>query len=202
MKWPSHLFVLIVLVSTIYNPLFAQEKTPESIAERFFMPAIQIGFINHNSDNLTSGMIIQTSLEYRTKKNVFFRLNYDDFSGRINLDIQNNQTYNARIPISEIIGGIGYRLNHKRHNYFVLAQTGIRFYENPIIQSNIGNLIITQKGSTIYSARYTCGYEFEIFESVFLNSELFVGHFLKIKDFWSNSRPFYGITVGLSARIF
>lgn len=38
----------------------AQNKTPDKIAERFFMPAFQMGYINHNPNNISSGLIIQT----------------------------------------------------------------------------------------------------------------------------------------------
>jgi hypothetical protein len=170
--------------------------------ERFFMPALQMGYINHNSNNISAGLIIQTSLDYRTKKNLIIRLNYDDFSGRLNATKSINETYNGRIPISELIGGFGYRLNKKKHNFFAIIQTGIRFYENPTIQNNSGIINIKQEASTIGSLRYTTGYEYEIFENVFLNTELFIGHFLKEKDYWRNTKPYFGITAGISARLF
>lgn len=187
------------------NPILqleAQKKTPENLAQRLFSPALQMGYINHNSDLISAGLIIQTSVEYRTKKNLFFRINYDDFSGKINLSLSKTQNYIARIPISELIGGAGYWFTKNRHNFFFIAQPGIRFYENPAIENTNGILKIDQKGSTIGSLRYTLGYEYELFDNVFLNSEIFVGHFLKQKDFWGNSKPYYGITVGISTRIF
>lgn len=194
------LFHIVLLSQTFQTK--AQVKTPEKIAERFFIPAIQMGYINHNSKNITAGLIIQTSIEYRTKKKILLRLNYDDFSGRLNLQTNSNQTYNARIPISELIGGLGYRHSIKRHNFFLLAQSGFRFYETPMIKNLNGNLNIEQKGRIIGTARYTFGYEYELFDNVFLNSEAFLGHFLKEKDFWSNKKPYYGITIGISARLF
>lgn len=194
------LFFVIFSNSILY--LKAQNKTPDNIAERFFMPALQMGYINHNAENISEGLIIQTSLEYRTKYNLLFRINYDDFSGRLNLNTGNNQIYNAKIPMSEFIGGFGYRLTQKRHNYFLIAQTGIRFYENPVIENFNGNLNIKQAGKIIGTARYTFGYEYEVFNNVFLNSEIFIGHFLKEKDFWSNKNLHYGITMGISARLF
>lgn len=195
--------VLICLsLSTFYFNANAQEKTPEKIAERFFMPAVQMGFINHNSENISSGLLIQTSLEYRTKNGLLFRINYDDFSGRVNLKYANNQIYSARIPISEFIGGIGYRLTKKRNNYFLIAQAGIRLYENPVIENTIGNLNINQKGETIATIRYTLGYEYELFEYIFLNTEFFLGHFYNSKDFWKNEKLPFGMTLGISARLF
>lgn len=194
--------LLQIFISISFFTANAQVKTPDNIAERFFMPALQIGYINHNSDMISSGLMIQTSLDYRTKQGLMFRINYDDFSGRVNLNYAGNQTYSARIPISEFKGGMGYRLTRQRSNYFLIIQSGIRFYENPIINNVNDNLIIEQKGETIGTMRYTLGYEYEIYESIYINSELFTGHFYRSKDFWTHQRPYWGITFGISARLF
>jgi hypothetical protein len=194
--------LFISLISSTYFTAHGQIKTPNKIAERFFMPALQMGYINHNSESISSGLIIQTSLDYRTKRGIMVRLNYDDFSGRLNLNYSNNQKYSAKIPISEFIGGAGFRLTKHRSNYFLVIQSGIRFYENPIIQNFNGNLNIEQEDARIGTMRYTFGYEYEIFENIFLNSEIFLGHFYHKKDFWNNKKLHYGITLGISARLF
>jgi hypothetical protein len=93
-------------------------------------------------------------------------------------------------------------LTRKRSNYFLIFQSGIRFYENPVIGNLNGNLNIEQKDATIGTLRYTLGYEYELFESIFLNSEIFAGHFYTNQDFWGNEKPYYGITLGISARLF
>jgi len=180
----------------------AQVKPSSEIAQRFFVPAIQMGYINHNSDKISSGIMIQTSLDYRTKKHLMFRFNYDYFRGRLSMNTNINQTYSAKIPLSELIGGVGYRVTEKRHNLFLVAQSGIRFYENPVIENNNGNLNIDQKDATVVTMRYTLGYEYEVFNSVFLNTEIFAGHLYQNKDFWQNSKPFYGITFGVSSKLF
>lgn len=131
-----------------------------------------------------------------------FRFNYDYFRGRLSMNTNINQTYSAKIPLSELIGGVGYRVTEKRHNLFLVAQSGIRFYENPVIENNNGNLNIDQKDATVGTMRYTLGYEYEVFNSVFLNTEFFAGHLYQNKDFWQNSKPFYGITFGVSSRFF
>ena len=194
--------LFVFLVTGCFLTINAQVKASDKIAERFFMPALQMGYINHNSENISSGLIIQTSLDYRTKKGLLFRVNYDDFSGKLNLNYTNNQSYSARIPISELIGGFGYRLTRKRSNYFLVVQSGIRFYENPIIENVNGNLNIEQKDASLGTIRYTFGYEYEMFESIFLNAEIFTGHFFQNKDFWRNDQLFFGLTLGISARLF
>lgn len=194
-------FTLIVSVSL---SLKVSAQTNESIesSTRFFMPALQIGYINHNSDIISDGLVIQTSLEYRTKSNLIFRVNYDDFSGRMSINDVNNNQYTAKVPLSELLGGIGYRHRFNKHNLFAIIQTGVRFYELPeIIESN-GTITINQSGEQIVPMRYTMGYEYEFIKNVFLNFEFFVGHFAKEKDYWSNNKLFYGATIGLSTTLF
>lgn len=201
-SFKTNITLLSLLFSCSVFVANAQVKPSSEIAQRFFVPAVQMGYINHNSDNISDGIMIQTSVEYRAKKHLLFRGNYDYFRGRLNLNTNINQTYSAKIPLSELIGGVGYRFNEKRHNLFLVAQTGIRFYENPSVETNNGNLNIDQKDKTVGTMRYTLGYEYEVFNSVFLNSEIFVGHLYQNKDFWQNSKPFYGITFGVSSKLF
>lgn len=182
--------------------LSAQTNDSTEVPVRFFMPALQLGYINHNADAISEGLVIQTSLEYRAKSNLLFRLNYDDFSGRINITDVNDNQYNARVPLSELLVGIGYRFKLKKHNLFALVQAGVRFYELPEIENLNGTTVINQSGEQIVPIRYTVGYEYEFIENVFLNVEIFTGHFAKEKDYWSNDKPFFGVTAGISTTLF
>lgn len=195
------IFTLFLSV-TMWQELSAQTNDSTEISTRFFMPALQIGYINQNSDIISEGLVIQTSLEYRTKSNLLFRINYDDFSGRININDANNNQYTAKVPLSELLGGIGYRYKFNEHNLFAIVQAGIRFYELPKIVELNGAITINQSGEQIVPIRYTAGYEYEFLTNVFLNLEFFVGHFAKEKDYWSNNNPFYGATIGLSTTLF
>lgn len=47
--------------------------------DRTFMPAIQMGYVNQATNELSGGLMVQTSIEYRHESNIVFRLNYDDF---------------------------------------------------------------------------------------------------------------------------
>jgi len=194
-------FTLIVSISVSLD-LFAQTNESTEVSTRFFMPALQIGYINHNSDIISEGLVIQTSLEYRTKSNLIFRINYDDFSGRISINDVNNNQYTAKVPLSELLGGIGYRHRFNKHNLFAIVQAGVRFYELPEIIELNGAITINQSGEQIVPIRYTVGYEYEFMKNVFLNLEFFVGHFAKKKNYWSNNKPFYGTTIGLSTTLF
>ena len=90
----------------------------------------------------------------------------------------------------------------KKHNLFTLVQAGIRFYELPKIESLNGTIVINQSGERIVPIRYTISYEYELMENVFLNLEVFSGHFAKEKDYWSNDKPFLGVTAGISTTLF
>ena len=192
----------LLLSITMWQELSAQTNDSTEASTRFFMPALQIGYINHNSDIISEGLVIQTSLEYRAKSNLLFRINYDDFAGRININDANNNQYTAKVPLSELLGGIGYRHKFNEHNLFAIIQAGVRFYELPEIIELNGTITINQTGEHIVPIRYTLGYEYELLTNVFLNLEFFVGHFAKEKNYWSNDKPFYGVTIGLSTTLF
>ena len=85
---------------------------------------------------------------------------------------------------------------------FAIIQPGVRFYELPEIIELNGTISVNQSGEQIVPMRYTVGYEYEFMKNVFINLEFFVGHFAKEKDYWSNNKPFYGATVGLSTTLF
>ena len=192
---------LIVGVSASLG-LSAQTNESTEASTGFFMPALQIGYINQNSNIISGGLVIQTSLEYRTKSNLIFRINYDNFSGRIDINDSENNQYIAKVPLSELLGGIGYRHRFDKHNLFAIVQTGVRFYELPEIIELNGAITINQSGEQIVPIRYTLGYEYEFMKDAFLNLEFFVGHFAKEKDYWSDNKPFYGATIGLSTTLF
>lgn len=199
----KHSKIILILLGIVFSTeIFAQDSISAENSTRFFMPSLQMGYINHNSEVISEGLIIQTSLEYRAKNNLLFRLNYDDFSGRISISDSNNNSYIGKVPLSELIGGIGYRFQSKQHNLFFLVQSGLRFYELPAIQTINGKTSINQSGKQIAPIRYTIGYEYEILKNVFLNMETFLGHFIEEKDYWSNNKPFWGTTVGLSTTLF
>lgn len=194
--------LLLSFIFLLFSNLHAQNNSDRSFWNKLFIPSVQMGYIDHNSPVISSGLIIQTSLEYRNSKNMLYRLNYDDFGGRINL--HNNSgysSYSGRIPLSELIAGLGYRKTFNKHNIFAVVQSGIRFYELPVVENKNNSLIINQVDRTIVPIRYTLGYEYEIFENAFLNIETFVGHFASPKDYWNNIKPFWGVTLGVSTNL-
>ena len=55
-----------MLITSVSLSLELSAQTNESTEDsaRFFMPALQIGYINHNSELISECLVIQSSLEY------------------------------------------------------------------------------------------------------------------------------------------
>jgi len=185
---------------------FAQVESEEeeNIAHRFFMPAIQMGYMHHQANALSGGLFIQTSLEYKTRKGWFLRMNYDDFSTGYELTSTEEPagSITGKIPMSELIGGFGYRKTWEKHHLFLATQSGIRFYGSPTlnIENNTTSLVVENRTAPVN--RYTLGYEYEIDTRAYLTFEIFGSHLWEKKDFWEDDGWSMGATLGISANLF
>ncbi len=187
MNWKKlNLLVFMVMTSLI---VFGQDKEEDKITNRIFMPSIQMGVINHLSDEITEGLFIQTSVEYQTPKGIFFRINYDDFDSDYQLDNPQSSIdfLKGKVSFSEFIGGVGYRKTIKKHNIIVAIQSGFRFYGYPIVQEQDNNLSIELDNRNTLINRYTIGYEYEIDTRAFLTIELFGSNVLERDDYWADN---------------
>ena len=197
----KQIILTVGILTILLNCCNAQEQPRQNFLKRLFTPSLQMGYMHHNSDKISGGLLVQTSLEYRNTKGFTARINYDDFSGKLHLTT-NTQTYSGKTPLGEVIFGFGFRKSMNKHNLFVMAQGGVRMYQLPILE-NINNIIsLNQISKNIVTARYTFGYEYEIFERTFLNFECFAGNFFKSKDYWSSRKPYFGATIGITAALF
>jgi hypothetical protein len=203
MKFIKYNQVYILILLLVYAGHLKAQNEKDSITDwdRTFMPAFQLGFVTHGSDQLTGGLMIQTSIEYRHESNFVLRLNYDDFNSQINLayPINPNLTYTGRMSFFEVIGGIGYRDPDGKHNLTAYIQGGIRNYGAPIFSADSLEANIDFDTRNIGVMRYTLGYEFTLTPKLFLSIETLLSHTFQSKDYWSNNRLSYGFTVGLSA---
>jgi len=201
-----HRIKWVLLVLTLFNSwgLFGQDNDTTNQDTRWFMPSIQMGYIGQSSDELSGGLLIQTSLEYRTKKHFFFRVNYDDFDTDFNLINPQNLTgnYSGKVSIAELLGGVGYRGTTEKHHFFLLVQPGFRFYGFPFITNENNNISIDLDNRNLPVMRYTAGYEYEFVDNVFAALELFAGHTLENKDYWRDQDWSWGFTVGISTTLF
>lgn len=172
--------------------------------DRTFMPAIQMGYVFHGTDQLSGGLMTQTSLEYRDISNIVIRLNYDDLRSNMELPYPVNPdlTFTGRVSLFELIGGIGYRAIEGKHNFTGYIQGGIRNYGFPIFMGDSLQTNLDFDSRSIGIMRYSLGYEFALAPKLFLTIETLISHTLKAKDYWTENRWSYGITLGLSAPLF
>ena len=165
------------------------------------MPEVQMGYVGHGTSQLTGGLMIQTSIEYRHRSNFVLRINYDDFDSKMKVayPINPDLTFTGRMTFIEFIGGIGYRDIVGKHNLTVYVEGGIRNYGYPVFSTDSVQANLDFDGRNIGVMRYTVGYEFAVAPKLFLTIEGLIGHTLEAKDFWAENRWSYGFTLGISA---
>ena len=168
------------------------------------MPAIQMGYVAHSTNQLSGGSMVQTALEYRDISNFVFRINYDDFNSKINQEFPLNPdlTFTGKTSFTELIGGIGYRAKEGKHNLTVYLQSGMRNYGYPVFTTDSLQANFDYDSRQVGILRYSLGYEYALAPKLFLVIETLASHALKPKDYWADNRWSYGVTIGLSAPIF
>ena len=196
---------LLLLLATLPIAVIGQnEEGIESDLDRTFMPAVQMGYVAHGTEELSGGLMTQTSVEYRDISNFIFRINYDAFNSKMNLSypIDSAVTFTGRTTFSELIIGVGYRQQLEKHNITTYVQPGIRFYGYPDLTAEGNQVNLDYDSRNVGIIRYSIGYEYAIAPKLFLTIEGLVGHTLKSKDFWAANRWSYGVTIGISAPLF
>lgn len=182
----------------------AQNKTEtKGDLARTFMPAVQMGYVAHGTDQLSGGLMIQTSIEYRDISNFVFRINYDDFKSNMNVEYPLNSelSFTGRNSFSEFIGGVGLRDKEGQHHFTGYIQGGIRLYGYPIFTTDNTQTLLDYDSRNVGLLRYSLGYEYEINSRLFFTMESLISHTLSSKDFWEDNIWSYGLTVGLTAPI-
>lgn len=197
-------FALIILLSQTSLLIAQSKKDTLSDWDRTFMPAIQLGYVDHGSSQLSGGIMGQTSIEYRHKSDFVLRVNYDNLNAHMDFDypINPNLTYSGDISFTDIIGGIGFRDIDGKHNFTYYVQGGVRNYGYPVFNENNGVVNLSFTNVNIGIVRYSFGYEFALAPKLFLSIETLVSQTLASKDFWADNRWSYGATVGLAAPLF
>ncbi|MEM6724831.1 MAG: hypothetical protein AAF598_12380 [Bacteroidota bacterium] len=68
--------LLLAISVVFFFPSFVlgQEEPTKADLERTFMPTLQLGYVFHGTDELSSGLVTQTSIEYRDISNFIFGL--------------------------------------------------------------------------------------------------------------------------------
>ena len=200
MHWKQRVLTLLLINLTVAG--MAQDNTDTiSDLKRTFMPQVQMGYVGHGTDQLSGGLMIQTSIEYRHRSNFVMRLNYDDFDAQMKIEYPVNRdlTFTGRMTFFEVIGGFGYRDIVGKHNLTVYVEGGIRNYGYPVFNTDSVQANLDFDSRNIGVMRYTVGYEFALAPNLFLTIEALFGHTLEPRDFWIDNRWSYGFTVGISA---
>ena len=203
MKWKN--LIIVILISFYSTLLKAQhENDPISDWDRTFMPAIQMGYVGHGTDQLSGGLMSQTSIEYRHESNFVLRINYDNLNSKMNIEYPGGPdlTFTGKVSFSDIIGGIGYRDRDGKHNFTGYIEGGIRNYGYPIFSTDGTQVNLDFDSRNIGIMRYTMGYEFALAPKLFLTLETLISHTLESKDFWIDNSWSYGFTLGISAPLF
>ncbi len=190
-----------LLFLSISFSLLAQDEQLDEDLQRTFMPAIQMGYVQHATSELSGGLMIQTSVEYRDISNFVFRINYDDFNSNMDVSypIDDDLSFTGSTTFSELIFGVGYRLEMKKHNLTAYVQPGYRFYGYPIFLQNGNELSLDFDSREVGLVRYSLGYEFALGPKLFLTLEAVLSHTTQAIDFWADNPWAYGATLGISA---
>ena len=203
MKWKK---LTIVILISFYSTLLQAQHKNDTISDwdRTFMPTIQMGYVGHGTDQLSGGLMSQTSIEYRHESNFVLRINYDHLNSKMNIEypVDPDLTFTGKVSFSDIIGGIGYRDRDGKHNFTAYVEGGIRNYGYPVITADSIKANLDYDSRNIGIMRYTLGYEFALAPKLFLTLETLISHTLKSKDFWIDNRWSYGFTLGISAPLF
>ena len=198
-RWFGLFFILILPL--MMNGQTEGDGDQESEWGKTFMPSIQMGYVAHGTEELSSGLITQTSIEYRDISRFVFRINYDDFNANLNIQypLDSSVSFTGRSTFSELIIGVGYRQKIRNHYFTAYVQPGIRFYGYPVFEFNNNDVVLDYDSRRIGTIRYSIGYEYAISPRLFIVVEGLLGHTLRIRDFWMDNRWFYGGTIGISA---
>jgi|TARA_B110000285_G_scaffold156522_1_gene174665 hypothetical protein len=203
MKWKN---LTIVILISFYSTLLKAQHKNDTISDwdRTFMPAIQMGYVGHGTDQLSGGLMSQTSIEYRHESNFVLRINYDNLNSKMNIEYPGGPdlTFTGKVSFSDIIGGIGYRDRDGKHNFTGYIEGGIRNYGYPIFSTDGTQVNLDFDSRNIGIMRYTLGYEFALAPKLFLTLETLISHTLESKDFWIDNSWSYGFTLGISAPLF
>ena len=197
--------ILLVLILNIQVIILGQSVSDTiNDLERTFMPQFQLGYVSHETQDLSGGLMTQTSIEYRDVTDLVFRLNFDVFNSSMNLEYPLNDStrFAGKTSFSDLIGGIGYRIPMKKHHIIGYVQSGIRFYGYPIFTLDNNQVTIDLERNYAGVMRYTLGYEYALTPKLFFSLELLSSHMFKAQGFWLTNVWSYGLTFGITSPLF
>ncbi len=200
--------LLFLLSFLCLGRCLAQSDTSQaSFGEKFFLPSLEIGYIGTNSDLLSGGLLIKTSIEYRASNpsGFFIRLNYDTYSTSYELSNLDNlsNVVKGTASFSDLILGGGYRQSVGDNlRVFLLLQPGVKFYDFPIAATTGTTILIDQDNKSIFTSRTSLGAEYYINRKSAISFDVFYNQVWSKQDFWTENTAAYGLSVGFITALF
>lgn len=197
MKIVTILFVLLVQNAT------AQNKNENFLSKVYF--PFSYGFSLLSENNINSGNLVKTGIEYRFNKSkgLYIRYDYDNRKNEYKIS-QNNITNvpKGEIKFDDNIIGIGYRFGKKKLKAISLFQTGLTSFEYPTVAGTTNNFKITdvRTNTTIY--KITIGAEYYIVENAAITIEADFSTVPKHSIFWGDKLNTLGISIGFTTTLF
>ena len=197
------IFSCLIFFSFGQNPNDVFNKEIKS-NPAIFLPALEIGYLKEQTRFLSGGLLMKTSVEVRTKKNIFFKLNFDAASTRYNLDAVPDETniIEGTTAMEDLLLGVGYRIGKNKVQWFLLNQVGIRFYDYPEINHDNDAISVLQKNKSTGFNRFSLGVEYYLDDKMAVTFEGFFGSTLQQKDFWEDKNSSLGLTIGVTTALF
>ena len=200
------IIAFIFILQTVQVVSQTDSTDEAAFGRQIFLPSIEVGYIFQLSDDLSGGIIMKTSIEYRLRNNndVFFRLNYDNYSSEYQLSSSTNPAdiLEGTTVFSDILLGGGYRFGDRKHRFFLMAQPGIKLYDYPIATFKNNSIQITKKREEIFTTRFSLGYEYYFNEKSAVNFDLIHNQVWDNSFFWSDSGVALGFSVGFITSLF
>jgi hypothetical protein len=199
------IFVILASLLLTQTALFGQgTQQSNNDLKRTFMPQFQLGYALNKTQDLSGGLITQTSIEYRDTTNLVLRINFDLFNSNMTLNypLNDSTSFTGKTSFTDLIGGIGYRVLLKKHNITGYIQSGVRFYGYPEFNLENNQISIDLSRKNLGVMRYTLGYEYALTTKLFFSIELFSSHVFEPRDFWNNNVWSHGLTIGVTSPLF
>lgn len=204
MQKTTLLFLLILLM-----PLWASAQSDnaekDGIRYHIFLPALELGYVDYGSENLSGGIIVKTAIEYRlkTKNALFFRINYDNRKADYSLNPTGlNNIIEGKVQFDDLIGGLGYRFGKNKLQFVALLQGGVSFYNFPNFELNNNVLSLRNRNKNVPISRATLGLEYYLDANSAITLEVFQSQFWNKEDFWQNNQGSWGIALGVTATLY
>ena len=198
-------YIKLVVLILITSNCFCQDEK-QSFGDQIFLPAIDIGYLFHQSDQLSGGIIIKTSVEYRFRSinDFFLRLNYDTHDAEFNLDDLSVTTniIKGKASLTDLLLGVGYRLGGEKIRYILMIQPGIRLYNFPNATQDGNTIVIEQESDNVWTTRATIGLEYYLDKKAALSLDLFQSQVWQDRSVWRDHRGAFGFSVGIITALF